>query len=265
MAPGRPKGRRSAAALACAAAGAFVLSGAAGDLPASGALKDLRDEVELSDTCDSCLAKGGGWCIVEQRCVEDDVEHCDADSLIGLAGFTNDCSADWEARRPKGRPWIDKGVLVSYTFENGTCCMDLGIVHRAYHELQEYAVLLRNSSREEVKTERWNRRKPAKKKDEGSEYHDMEFRYFKPQELTVISGIRPGDVVEAHFAIKQKGATEDLVMSKRTEPAIVLNTTVDSVAVNFTSDFIVSILPREFVVDRTNESRPEQPATHDEL
>lgn len=232
--------------------------------PGSG-LKDLTEEIELQDTCESCLAKGGGWCTSEQRCVEDDPAHCDPDSLIGLAGYTNDCRADEEGRRPKGRPWIDKGVLVQYTFENGTCCMGIGIVHRAYHVLEEYTVLLRDGSREEVKTDRWNSRKPAKKKDENSEYHNIEFRYFAPRELTVISGIRPGDVVQAHFAVKHKGADDVLIKSKRTEEAVVINTTVATIAANFTSDHVVSILPRDFVVDLTNLSRPAAKPTHEEL
>lgn len=42
------------------------------------------------------------------------------------------------------------GVLVSYTFENGSCCLGLGIVSRAYHVLEEYTVLLRDGSKEEV-------------------------------------------------------------------------------------------------------------------
>merc|ERR1712099_207643 len=111
-------------------------------------------------------------------------------------------------------------------------------------------------SKEEVKTERWNNRKPAKKKDENSEYHDMEFRYFMPSELTLLSGIRPGDVVQAHFAIKHKGPDDELVKSRRTEEAVVVNTTVSTIAVNFTSDLIVSVLPRDFVVDLTNETLP---------
>ena len=41
------------------------------------------------------------------------------------------------------------GVLVSYNFENGSCCGE-GIVHRAYHVLEEYTVLLRDGSKEEV-------------------------------------------------------------------------------------------------------------------
>lgn len=41
------------------------------------------------------------------------------------------------------------GVLVSYNFENGSCCGQ-GIVHRAYHVLEEYTVLLRDGSKEEV-------------------------------------------------------------------------------------------------------------------
>jgi len=234
---------------------------------AEGAIKDLTEEIDLADTCESCLAKGGGWCMPEQRCVDDDVQHCDAENLIGLAGFTNDCGADEEARKPKGRHWIDKGVLVQYTFENGTCCQGMGIVHRAYHVLKEYTVLLHdNSSREEVKTERWNNRKRAKKKDEASEYHDIEFRYFTPKELTVISGIRPHDVVQAHFAVKRKGADDEvLVKSRRTEEAIVVNTTVATIAVNFTSDYIVSILPRDYVLDFTNLSRPTEKASHEEL
>merc|ERR1712151_1050291 len=141
----------------------------------------------------------------------------------------------------------------------------LGIVNRAYHVLEEYTVLLRNDSKEEVKTERWNRRKPAKKKDENSEYHNIEFRYFRPNELTVISGIRPKDVVQAHFAVKKKSSDEELVKSKRTEPAVVINVTVKNIAVNFTSDYIVSILPRDFVVDQTNLSKPVEKPTHDEL
>merc|ERR1712232_1380925 len=162
-----------------------------------------------------------------------------------------------EGRKPKTRRWLDKGVLVSYSFENGTCCMGTGIIHRAYHVLEEYTVLLRDGSKEEVKTDRWHGRKPAKKKDEGSEYHDMEFRYFRPSDLTVLSGIRPGDLVQAHFAVKQRGVGEGapLVKSKRTELAAVVNVTIDAIAVNFTSDFIVSILPRDFVVDTTNETR----------
>eukprot|EP00930_Biecheleria_cincta_P042687 TRINITY_DN29378_c0_g1_i1.p1 TRINITY_DN29378_c0_g1~~TRINITY_DN29378_c0_g1_i1.p1 ORF type:complete len:246 (+),score=54.62 TRINITY_DN29378_c0_g1_i1:70-807(+) len=227
--------------------------------------KDLTEEIELSETCESCLAKGGGWCTSEQRCVEDDVAHCDAESLIGLAGFTNDCGTDQEGQKPKVRPWIDKGVSVSYTYENGTCCMGTGIVHRAYHVLEEYTVLLRDGSKEEVKTERWNRRKPAKKKDENSEYHNIEFRYFKPQELTVLSGVRPGDLVQAHFAVKTKDEENELVKSRRTEEALVINTTVSHVAVNFTSDHIVSILPRDFIVDLTNETLAPGRSRHTEL
>ncbi|CAE7250916.1 unnamed protein product [Symbiodinium necroappetens] len=140
---------------------------------------------------------------------------------------------DEEGQKPRVRPWIDKGVLVSYTFENGSCCMGQGIVSRAYHVLEEYTVLLRDGSKEEVKTERWNRRKPAKKKDENSEYHNIEFRYFSPRELTVLSGLRPGDVVEAHFAVKKKGAAEDeLIKSRRTELAVVINTTVPEAEVS---------------------------------
>lgn len=232
----------------------------------SSGLKDLHEELELADTCEACLAKGGGWCTAEQRCGEDDIAHCDAENLIGLAGFTNDCSYDEERLKPKARPWIDKGVLVSYSHENGTCCMGTGIVNRAYHVLEEYTVLLSNSSREEVKTERWHKRKPAKKKDENSEYHNIEFRYFTPGELTVISGIRPKDVVQAHFAVKQKKGSEDvLVKSRLTELAVVINTTVDMVALNFTSDHIVSILPRDFVVDTTSEQRPPARFAHTEL
>ncbi|CAK0907751.1 unnamed protein product [Prorocentrum cordatum] len=88
------------------------------------------DGLDLSDTCESCLVKGGGWCTTEQRCVEDDIAHCDAESLIGLAGFTNDCGSDEEGQKPRVRPWIDKGVLVSYPHENGTCCLGIGIVNR---------------------------------------------------------------------------------------------------------------------------------------
>lgn len=228
--------------------------------------KDLTEEINLAETCESCLAKGGGWCTTEQRCVEDDTAHCDAESLIGLAGFTNDCGADEEGQKPKVRPWIDKGVLVSYTFENGTCCMGVGIVHRAYHVLEEYTILVHNSTKEEVKTERWNRRKPAKKENENSEYHDMEFRYFRPRELTVLSGIRPGDTVQAHFSVKRKGAKDDeLVKSRRTEEAVVINTTVSTVAVNFTADYVVSILPRDFVVDTTNDTLPPARVRHLEL
>merc|ERR1712032_652047 len=125
-------------------------------------------------------------------------------------------------------------------------------------------------AKEEVKTERWNNRKPAKKKDENSEYHNIEFRYFLYRELTVISGIRPGDLVVAHFAVKGRGnssdgeGAEELVKSKRTEQAVVLNTTVATIAVNFTSDFVVSILPRDFVVDLTTLSRPPERASHEE-
>jgi len=231
---------------------------------AGGEMKDLTEEIDMADTCESCLAKGGGWCTSEQRCVEDDTDHCDVDNLIGLAGFSNDCKADEEGRKPKTRKELDKGVLVDYTFENGTCCLGRGIIHRAYHVLEEYTVLLRDGSKEEVKTERWNNRKPAKKKDEGSEYHDMEFRYFSASDLTVISGIRPNDLVQAHFAVKQKNAGDNaaLVKSRRTELATVLNVTRDTIAVNFTSDFIVSILPRDFVVDTTNETRK---PSHEEL
>ena len=60
-------------------------------------------------------------------------------------------------------------------------------------------------------------------------------------------------VLKAHFAVKTKD-TMELVKSRRTELAVVVNTTTTSVAVNFTSDHIVSILPRSFVVDRTNET-----------
>lgn len=231
---------------------------------AGGEMKDLTEEIDMADTCESCLAKGGGWCTSEQRCVEDDTAYCDVDNLIGLAGFSNDCKADEEGHKPKRRKWLDKGVLVSYPFENGTCCMGTGIIHRAYHVLEEYTVLLRDGSKEEVKSDRWNNRKPAKKKDEGSEYHDMEFMYFKPKDLTVLSGIRPKDLVQAHFAVKHKGKEEDapLVKSKRTELAVVVNVTIDTIAVNFTSDLIVSILPRDFVVDSTNETRP---PSHEEL
>merc|ERR1712187_1052482 len=125
---------------------------------------------------------------------------------------------------------------------------------------------LSDDSKAEVKTERWNNRKPAKKRDENSEYHDIEFRYFRSHELTVISGVRPGDMVQALFAVKQKKGLEDvLIKSKRTEAAVVVNITVASVAVNFTSDYIVRILPRDFVVDDTNSSRPVEAHTHTEL
>jgi hypothetical protein len=235
---------------------------------AGGEMKDLTEEIDMSETCESCLAKGGGWCTSEQRCVEDDTAYCDVDNLIGLAGFSNDCKADEEGHKPKSRRWLDKGVLVSYSHENGTCCLGKGIIHRAYHVLEEYTVLLRDGSKEEVKTDRWNSRKPAKKKDEGSEYHDMEFRYFRPKDINVISGIRPKDIVQAHFAVKpakRKGKDEEdapLVKSQKTELAVVINVTTDTIAVNFTSDLIVSILPRDFVVDTTNQTRP--PA-HEEL
>lgn len=230
-----------------------------------GSLGDLAEELELAETCQSCLAKGGGWCTLEQRCVEDDTAYCPSESLIGLAGFTDDCGSDEEGAKAGTRPWIDKGVLVSYAHENGSCC-EQGIVHRAYHVLEEYTVLLRDGSKEEVKTDRWNNRKPAKKKDENSEYHNIEFRYFKPHELTVLSGLRPNDLVEAHFAVKTKDETQtSLVKSRRTEPAIVVNTTTRSIAVNFTSDHIVSILPRDFVVDPTNDTRPIGRARHTEL
>jgi len=227
-------------------------------------LNDLTDEIDLQETCESCLATGGGWCMIDQRCGEDDTAHCDAENLIGLAGFTNDCRADEEGRKPKGRYRIDKGALVQYSFENGTCCMGEGIIHRAYHVLEEYTVLLRDGSKEEVKTERWNNRKPAKKKDENSEYHDMEFRYFTPTELTLLSGIRPGDFVQAHFAVKTKGVGDELVKSRHTEEAVVVNTTVKIIAVNFTSDLIVSILPRDFVVDTEALTQPPRPS-HEEL
>ncbi|CAE8692389.1 unnamed protein product, partial [Polarella glacialis] len=211
------------------------------------AAKDMMADMELSETCQSCLAKGGGWCASEQRCVEDDTAFCDAESLIGLAGFTDDCDADEEGQKPKIRPWIDKGVLVSYHHENGTCCGS-GIISRAYHVLEEYTVLLRDGSKEEVKMDRWNNRKPGKKKDENSEYHDIEFRYFSNRDLTVISGVRPGDVVRAHFAVKQKGADDgELVKSQRIEDAVVINTTVPNIALNFTADHIVSVLPRDFI------------------
>jgi len=230
-------------------------------------LKDIHDDLETAESCEACLAKGGGWCTLDQRCVEDDTAHCDAENLIGLAGFTNDCKFDDEGRKPKKRPWIDKGVLVSYGYENGTCCMGEGIVHRAYHVLEEYTVLLRDGSKEEVKTERWHKRKPPKKKDENSDYHNIEFRYFTPRELTVISGIRPKDVVQAHFAVRQAKGVDDavLVRSQRTEEAVVINTTMATMAVNFTSDHIVSILPRDFVVDRTSELRPPARLMHQEL
>lgn len=222
-----------------------------------GQIKDLTEEIDMADNCESCLAKGGGWCTTEQRCVEDDTDYCDVDHLIGLAGFSNDCKADEEGRKPNRRRWLDKGCLVSYPFENGTCCMGTGIVHRAYHVLREYTVLLRDGSKEEVKTDRWNNRKPAKKKDEGSEYHDMEFIYFQPKDLHVISGIRPGDLVQAHFSVLQKNKAENAppVKSRKTEPAIVINVTKATIAVNFTTDFVVSVLPRDFVVDTTNETR----------
>eukprot|EP00438_Fugacium_kawagutii_P035902 Skav206059 [mRNA] locus=scaffold288:30525:31841:+ [translate_table: standard] len=200
-------------------------------------------------------------------------EEPEESSLFGLSGFTSENEAEeaeegeeaneeGEAKDVQGRPWIDKGVLVSYNFENGSCC-GLGIVHRAYHVLEEYTVLLRDGSKEEVKTDRWNNRKPCKKKDENSEYHNIEFRYFKPDELTVLSAIRPNDLVQAHFAVKTKAENaNELVKSRRTELAVVLNTTTTTVAVNFTSDHIVSILPRHFVVDLTNETLP---ARHTEL
>lgn len=38
---------------------------------------------------------------------------------------------------------------MSYHFENGSCC-GLGIVNRAYQVLEEYTVLLRDGSKEEV-------------------------------------------------------------------------------------------------------------------
>ena len=44
---------------------------------------------------------------------------------------------------------LSSGVLVSYAHENGSCCA-VGIVHRAYQVLEEYTVLLRDGSKEEV-------------------------------------------------------------------------------------------------------------------
>ena len=35
----------------------------------------------------SCLVKGGGWCTLEQRCVEDDVAHCPAEPPAGSDGY----------------------------------------------------------------------------------------------------------------------------------------------------------------------------------
>jgi len=229
-------------------------------------LKDMTDEIDLQETCESCLSKGGGWCTLEQRCVDDDTAFCEPENLIGLAGFSNSCLDDPERTKPKSRPWIDKGVLVMYPYENGTCCMGLGIVGRAYHVLEEYSLLLYgNGSKEEVKTERWHDRKPGKKEDENSEYHNIEFRYFRPSELAVVSGIRPGDLVQAHFAVKTKAAQTELVMSKATEEAKVINTTVETIAVNFTADYVVSVLPRSFVVDDTNLTRSAGMITHEEL
>merc|ERR1711957_667611 len=142
----------------------------------------------------------------------------------------------------------------------------VGIVHRAYHVLEEYTVLISGESKAEVKTERWNNRKPVKKKDENSEYHDIEFRYFRSHEVNVISGIRPGDIVQAHFEVKQKKGSEDIIIkSQRTETALVINVTVATIAVNYTADYIVSILPRDFVVDPTDLSRPLERPEHTEL
>jgi len=223
------------------------------------AAKDL-DELNEEATCVSCLAKGGGWCVESQRCGEDDTAYCDADGLIGLAGFSNDCGTDEEAKKPKGRRQLDKGVLVSYKAGSGVSRIEgMGIIHRAYHVLEEYTVLLKDGSKEEVKTHRWEQRPKVKKGDENSEYHDIEFQYFKPSELQVLSHVRAGDLVQAHFAVKGKGLEGELVKSKKTEEALVINVTVATIAVNYTSDLIVSILPRDFVVGG------EQKASHEEL
>lgn len=209
-------------------------------------VKDLTNDIDLADTCESCLAKKGGWCMSMQKCVEDDTAFCDVDDLIGLAGFTNECKADKEAHKPKKRRELDKGVLVSY--DEGT----LGIIHRAYHHLEEYTVLLRDGSREEVKDPEWLKKKAAEPKkpneeDDASAYHEMQFRYFKPHELTVVSNIRPGDIVQSHFVVK--GSSDDKpLQSKRTEWAVVLNLTMATMWVNFTSDHIVSLVPRDYVL-----------------
>mmetsp|Transcript_54208 Transcript_54208/g.121534 ORF Transcript_54208/g.121534 Transcript_54208/m.121534 type:complete len:257 (-) Transcript_54208:13-783(-) len=226
--------------------------------------RELGQEHLDDDTCETCLSKGGGWCTIEGRCVEDDASHCDLDHLIGLAGFSNDCGKDPTKTQKKRRDVLEKGVLVSYVYETGACCMGIGVIHRAYKVLEEYTVLLRDGSKEEVKTERWNNRKPPKKSDENSEYHNMEFRYFKPHELTVVSSIRPGDSVQTHFAVKHKGDPAELIMSQRVEEAVVINTSITTVAVNFTSDHIVSIVPRHFVIDPTNNTARKEPI-HDEL
>ena len=177
-----------------------------------------------------------------------------SEKLIGLAGFSSDCDAEHVRSRKRHR--LDKGVLVSYTFENGTCCLGREIIHRAYHVLEEYTVSLRDGSMEEVKTDRWHNRKPAKKANENTEYHKLEFRYFKPHELTVLSGLRPGDIVQAHFIVKNR-ASHVTARSRRTEEAVIINVSVSSIAVNFTADHVVSMLPREFVDDPT--------PTHEEL
>lgn len=43
----------------------------------------------------SCLVKGGGWCTLEQRCVEDDVAHCPAVPLAGSGGTWFSCRKCW--------------------------------------------------------------------------------------------------------------------------------------------------------------------------
>ena len=61
---------------------------------------------------------------------------------IGLTGFSSDCDAELVRSRKRHR--FEKDVQVSYTFENGTCCLGRGIIHRAYHVLEEYTVSLRD-------------------------------------------------------------------------------------------------------------------------
>jgi len=46
-------------------------------------------------------------------------------------------------------------------------------------------------------------------------HHGLRGRYFKPHELTVLSGLRPNDLVEAHFAVKTKDETQTSLVKSR--------------------------------------------------
>jgi len=76
-------------------------------------------------------------------------------------------------------------------------------------------------------------------------------RYFAGSELRVISGMRKGDRVTSYFYASVRSG-EAAAQSKKMEEAVVVNATVSTIGVNFTRDFVVDVVPRDWVTPLHN-------------